>query len=82
MLSSMAGGGQAGELVLWDAPSGASFLLPFSRALQGRLSGGLHGFGSCSVPGHLQTCCAFLMSLLDWPGFLLFERDQECLRIS
>lgn len=27
VLSSMAGGGQAGEVVLWDAPSGASSLL-------------------------------------------------------
>lgn len=26
MLSSMAGGGQAGEVVLWDAPSGATSL--------------------------------------------------------
>ena len=76
VLSSVAGGGQAGEVMLWDAPSAASFLLLFSRvgpwALQGSLSDGLHGSSSCSMTADLQTYCAFLMSLVDSPGLLLF----------
>jgi len=32
VLSNVAGGGQAGEVVLWDAPCGVSCLLLFSRA--------------------------------------------------
>ena len=42
------------------------------RALHGSLSDGLRGSGSCSMTGHLQTYCAFLMSLVDSPGLLLF----------
>lgn len=82
----MTGGRQAGEVVLWDVPSGASSLLSSSRAglwaLKGSLWDRLHGSSSCSVTAHLQTYCAFQMSLVDLPGVLLFRRDQDQLCIS
>lgn len=40
--------------------------------LHGGVSDDFHGSSSCSVIAHLQTYCAFLMSLVDSPGLLLF----------